>query len=230
MNRPRPVRTFDRPGIGVDAQGGAVIDPTANVFALVDAERHRADDLRVAAEKLSDAKHQNARDIGALRAAHAAELRKGDALVDDSIRRIDRDQADKTAAQAQEAIKALAQVTSTTAEALRNQVASTAAAAAQQSAIQFGEINKRLSALELSSSEGKGKQSYADPQIADLKKVVEDLARSQQAGSGFKAGQAAVIAGIVAFFSLIGSVVYIVAELKPAPAPQVTYTAPATAK
>lgn len=38
----------DRPGVGVDSKGGAVIDPTENVIALTKAEAKRQDDLREA--------------------------------------------------------------------------------------------------------------------------------------------------------------------------------------
>ncbi|HXE51261.1 MAG TPA: hypothetical protein VN663_22980 [Ramlibacter sp.] len=44
-----------RPGIGVDARGGQVIDPTENVKALSEAANKRQDDLRTA-----EGKYQNA--------------------------------------------------------------------------------------------------------------------------------------------------------------------------
>lgn len=50
-----PAFAQDRPGIAVDAKGGAVIDPTKNVLDLVEAAIRRQDDLRTA-----EAKFQNA--------------------------------------------------------------------------------------------------------------------------------------------------------------------------
>jgi hypothetical protein len=41
--------------MGVDAAGGPVIDPTENVFALVEAERNHRDALRDADNRFSDA-------------------------------------------------------------------------------------------------------------------------------------------------------------------------------
>ncbi len=50
-----PWNPVGRPGIGVDARGGQVIDPTKNVLDLVEAAIRRQDDLRVAEAKLQDA-------------------------------------------------------------------------------------------------------------------------------------------------------------------------------
>jgi len=45
-------RTYDkRVGIGVDAEGGPVVDPTSNVLGLVSAAVQRQDDLREAESK-----------------------------------------------------------------------------------------------------------------------------------------------------------------------------------
>jgi hypothetical protein len=45
----------ERAGVGVDAKGGSVIDPTENVKALNAAEAHRQDGLREAESKLQNA-------------------------------------------------------------------------------------------------------------------------------------------------------------------------------
>jgi hypothetical protein len=64
-----------RPGVGVDGRGGAVVDPTENVKALNAAEAKRQDDLRSA-----EAKFQNA--------AREAETRLHSAIREAETRRI----------------------------------------------------------------------------------------------------------------------------------------------
>lgn len=93
----------------------------------------------------------------------------------------------------------------------------------------FDALVEKIDALQRRMDTATGRQAVSDPATVEMIAEVKKLTASQQQGSGFKAGQVAVVGGIIAFFSLIGSVVYIVAELKPAPAPQVTYTAPVAA-
>jgi hypothetical protein len=50
-----PAWAEERSGVGVDAKGGAVIDPTENVKALNAAEAHRQDGLRDAEARLQNA-------------------------------------------------------------------------------------------------------------------------------------------------------------------------------
>ena len=215
-----------QPGPGVDAQGNPVFDPTANVISLVEAESRRQDDLRAAAKELSDVKNAHVKEIGDLRAVfqkqisdmrerHAEALRKAEADRLDSIRQVDREDVNKTAAQALSAIQTLASTTNTTAETLRTQVATTAQATATTLTNITGEINKRLSALELSSSEGKGKQTVADPMLENLYKEMRSLNESRAGGAGrdvarektndntkWLIGLAIAIAGLVAAWVL----------------------------
>lgn len=148
--------------------GELTYDPSENVKALTEAANQRQDDLREAAKELSDTRIAHQKEIGDIRERHQAELRRGESERLDSIRQVDREDVNKTATQAQSAIAALAAVTTTTAETLRTQVATTAAAQATALANSMGEVNKRLSALELSSSEGRGKQAVESPQFAEL--------------------------------------------------------------
>jgi hypothetical protein len=227
-----------RTGVGVDANGNAVVDPTKNVLDLVEAANKRQDDLRQAAQAMAELRATHQHELGEMRAKHQRDLAMAEAQRLDSIRQVDREDVNKTAAQALAAIQTLATVTSTTAETLRTQVATTATAAANQLATITGEINKRLSALELSSSEGKGKQAYVDPQMDRLSNLVEALARAQANESGREKGMStswAVLLGAVsiaaAMWGIFGrgaapavaapQVVYV-----PAPA---TSTAPVTA-
>lgn len=202
-------------GMAIDPTGGPVIDPTANVIALTEAANRRQDDLRELNDKLNELRNACAREIGDLRAAHIkqvgeiredhqAQLRLAESARLDAIRQVDREDVTKTAAQVLSAVQTLAQMNNTTAETLRTQVASTAAAASTAFATAMQETNKRLSALELSSSEGKGRAFLADPQMAELLVEMKNLrgSRDTQQGGGLALHNlwgyliAAVLAGV----------------------------------
>lgn len=195
-----------------------------NVAKLNEASSNRQDDLRELTKELFDVHIRYQEKLAEMRATHIEALAKAEASRLDSIRQVDREDVNKTAAQALNAIQTLAQNTSVTAETLRTQVATTAAAAANQLSTITAEINKRLSALELSSSEGKGKQSYVDPQMDRLTKVVEDLAKAQQQGTGKQQGSTATWAAIIGGVGLVGSIWYLGSQLKPTP--QIVYSSP----
>jgi hypothetical protein len=157
-------------GLPVDRSGRPTIDPTANVIALNSAANKRQDDLRDASDKFNAAAILNMKDtnglhmiymreISLIHERYSQQLRTAESDRLNSIRQIDREEVNKTAAQAQTAITTLATQTNTLAETLRNQVATTAMQATQQRAIDNAEVNKRVSALELSSSAGKGKEA-----------------------------------------------------------------------
>lgn len=190
--------------------GELTIDPTENVKALTEAANTRQDDLRAAAKELSDVKIAHQEQIGALREDYQEKLRKAESERLDSIRQVDREDVNKTATQAQSAIAALAQVTTTTAETLRTQVATTAAAQATALANSMGEVNKRLSALELSSSEGRGKQAVESPQFAELISEQKRMNAIVLGNTGQSAGAKnlwAIIAGVVVLALAFGSFV-----------------------
>ena len=99
-------------GLGVDAFGGPVIDPTANVLALVDAAVQRQDDLR-AAEK------DHVREIISLNAEHAKDLREAESKRIDAIRAVDVQATVRAAEVASETAKTLQAQVVASAEALR---------------------------------------------------------------------------------------------------------------
>lgn len=181
------------------AEERAVIDPTANVLSLVEAANKRQDDLNGLRERLSELRATHLEQVGELRARHQANmddlrerhtaaLRKAESDRLDAIRQVDREDVSKTAMAANAAIATLANTTGTTAEALRNQVASTAAAAASSQAANNAEFNKRLSAVELSQSEGRGKQTRDDPQMERLMETMTQVMANQNRGSGKSEG------------------------------------------
>jgi hypothetical protein len=181
--------------VGVDFYGGPAIDPTKNVMDLFDAGSKRQDDLREITNRLyddamrhlhevTDLRAYNTEFIANLRAVHQTELRMAEASRLDSIRAVDREEVTKAAAAASQAIATLAQQTTSLAVTLRSQV-DTVATAVENRQIAFSEgVNKRLSALELGFSEGKGKQTVTDPQIEKLAEAVGALVRMQAEEKG----------------------------------------------
>jgi hypothetical protein len=204
-------------GLGVDKHGGPVIDPTENVLALVQAANERQDDLRDLTKEMFDNKHIHTRALVQMQSDYQRQLDIAESRRLDAIRQVDREDVTKSATQALTAIQALAQETRTTAETLRAQNAAMMAARDAQASAMFGEITKRLSALELQISEGKGKQAVVDPQMDRLTSLVETLAQQQAAGQGKTAGIGATwgillgVVGLVSTLLMIGGVVVTIA-------------------
>ena len=206
------------PGLGVDAFGGHVIDPTANVYALVDAAIRRQDDLRSMSQDderyISELRAMHASELVRLSTGHAKELREAETARLNAIRQVDVQQRDSQAATAQNAITALAANISSVAETLRAAAAQMAASLAAQSAAQNEVINKRLTSLEQSSYVGAGKQQVADPQLAALIDVVAKVQQSQVSNTGASRGRIEMKDFVIAGFGFllmlisIGSALY----------------------
>ena len=202
-------------GLGVDAAGGPVVDPTKNVLDLVQAAIKRQDDLRAKDREISDLQHAHAEFLDRLRAEHNAivgQLREGfqekiahaESGRLDSIRQVDREEVAKTAVAANNAINTLAKQTTELQQTLARQVTDTAAIQETRSSSQYNDITKRLQAVELSLSEGKGKQQVADPAMERLALVVEKLAAKQESNVG--KGEGINLAWVV----MLGAVSFIV--------------------
>jgi ABC-type transporter Mla subunit MlaD len=127
------------------------------------------------------------------------------------------------------AVQTLASTAGTTAETLRTQVSTTAAAAEQRSSASAGDFNKRLTELERALSEGKGKQQVADPQMEKLTDLVAGLARNQTAGGGQREGASDTVKMIALGISmlvgliLIGTFVFVTSRSSSTAPPQVIY-------
>lgn len=229
-------------------QDHPIVDPTKNVLDLVEAANKRQDDLRLASKELADAKiahqkelsdlcvtHQGV--IGKLREEHQEKMAAAESGRLDSIRQVDREEVAKTAVAANTAITTLAKQTNDLAVTLAKTVADTAAAAEARNSAQYSDTNKRLSALELSSSEGKGKQTVADPMMAELVTEMKAMRQSQATGTGKSLGMAATVGILVTGLGVIGSLVMLAGvaitlilflnrrpEPVPAAPPQIIYT------
>jgi len=153
--------------------------------------------------EIGDLRDRHRNEIGAIREAHQGQLRVAESQRLDAIRQVDREDVNKTAAQVLSAVTTLAQQNSTTAETLRTQVATTAAAASVTFNAYQADTNKRLASLEQSSFEGKGKQTLADPQMAALLTEMQSLRESRTLNTGSSTGMrdmwgwivAAIVAG-----------------------------------
>lgn len=217
MSGPQPKAA----GIAVDAHGGPVFDPTANVSALVLAANQRQDDLRVLTKELQDYKIACVKEEVVMHAKHQAELRVAESARLDSIRQVDREDVAKTAASANLAIGTLAKQTTDLSITLQNQVQTAANAVETRRSADMSEVNKRVSALELASSATAGKQTVADPQMVELVSEMRAMRHTQATGAGKSAGVSwigtliaggvALVAagiGIIASVVGIGAVVY----------------------
>lgn len=228
-------------GIGVDAHGGAVIDPTENVKALAAAAAERQDDLRALndlrvdtkvgyLEKIVDIRATCNREIGDLRALHIGEMMKlraehakelGDKETDrlNAIRQVDVTAAARDAAASLTAIQTLAATTARDAETLRSLVATSAAAVASQQGALFGGIGDRLTNLERQYYQGQGRQSLSDPQGMEQAAEVKYLRLAQSQGSGKSEGGAAVwgyiVGGVGLLFMMMSIAGVLYAVLKP---------------
>ena len=78
----RPRRASGSTGLGVDASGGPVIDPTENVLAVIESAVKRQDDLR-------EAEMRRVNQIEALRAEYQEKLALAEAKRIDAIRAVD---------------------------------------------------------------------------------------------------------------------------------------------
>src|ERR1035438_659874 len=116
------------PGQAVDARGVTAYDPSSNVYALVQAESRRQDDLRAASEDLLAYQIECVKEVADLRAAHSAALLVAEAGRLDAIRTVDNGAVTRAAEVAATQASTLAAQVATSAETLRTQVAAAAAA------------------------------------------------------------------------------------------------------
>jgi hypothetical protein len=194
-------------GLGVDAQGGPVIDPTANVLSLVEAAVKRLDDLREA----ETVRHN---DLRVMQDAHAAlilrittefqqHLREAESKRIDAIRVVDVNAVSVATARAADQASVLAVQVQTSADALRSLVASANA-----------EFSKRLAELERTKYEVAGRSTVTDPAMADLVSEMRKMREAGASSAGKSEGVGAawvVLLGAVSLLSMlitIGAVLY----------------------
>ena len=172
-------------GLGVDATGAPVIDPTANVIALVQANKEAADTLRAMHDRLIMAEIGTVREtvkwiekLSEVHQDHDYALHRAEAGRLDALRQNDR-----------EDVKVLAAQTTAKAEALQTQVSTTADTLAKTFAANLAEQNKRLSAIERQQAEGMGKATVESPMMAELVAETRALRVAMAGTGGEKAGR-----------------------------------------
>jgi hypothetical protein len=151
------------PGPGVDAEGRPVIDPTANVLAILETAVKRIDDLREAEIRRLDAVHnashkrnddlrllefQCIREVADLRAHYDEQLRKAESDRIDAIRAVDVGNVQRAA-----------EVAAAQAETLRNQVAAAAGASQTSLAAALDPIQKDIADLRRAQYEAQGQKT-----------------------------------------------------------------------
>lgn len=221
-----------RTGIGVDAMGGPVIDPTKNVLDLTNAANKRQDDLREMHNRFLEAEFgrleetvKRVEQVSDLRAEHAREVNQIHQRHDREIHKMEQDKlaafrASDEMARITEANRSLAAI-----QVVERTLNSTATALASQNAENNVEVNRRLAALEKSSYEGAGKQAVADPALAEIISEFKALRLSvvgqQSQGSGQSEGVDKTIkyivialAALVSLMTLGGMIIGIAFAIK----------------
>lgn len=202
-------------GIAVDAEGGAVIDPTENVKDLMAASLDSLADLRKADKELSDAKMAHLKEMADLRAKHADQLRTSDLKAADKTREVDVMAAAASATALATAVSALQATSDRNTETLRNQVADTATKMAKQTSdtavatqLQtdnlFRRVDERVAALERAAATGAGRAAVADPQLAEVIAELRGVTRSTDKGEGKSEGISAVWVAVIGAVGLVG--------------------------
>ena len=159
------------------------LDPSQNVKDMVMINHHHDDELRMLIkEREDDLRKAEAKRVDGLYKAlieHFTELGNKEASRLDSIRQVDVLNQAAAAKSALDAIQALAVITTTNADNLRNTLTNTSASNAKQvsdlaasiatsTAASFDAQAARIAALEKSSAEGIGKGRVIDPQLEQL--------------------------------------------------------------
>jgi hypothetical protein len=190
-------------GLGVDSSGSPVIDPTANVIALVQANKEAADTLRAMHDRYISAEIQIVREtvkwmekISDVHQAHDREIHKMEQEKLAAFRTSDESarltEADRTLA----AVQLVARTAETTAQDIRNVLTNTATTLAEQNAARDREYNNRIAALEKANYEGAGKGTGAKNLWFIIAAIIVVL--------GFLTTEATVLVGVVLYVSRKG--------------------------
>jgi hypothetical protein len=149
-----------------------------------------------------------------LRAEFSKEIAATEKARVDAIRQVDKTAVDQTASAALQTAANLAKTqtdsagvlstqVSTSAEALRNLVATTAAESNRNIQQQFTTLGTRVAALEQGSATLGGERKFSDPAVASLAEQVRVLVRQQADTGGAAAGSSATWAIMIAIGGLV---------------------------
>jgi len=163
-------------GLGVDAVGDPVVDPTRNVLDLVGAAIQRQDDLRAADQRLADEARRHSREIAEVRAGYEDRLRAQEAERINAIRQIDVNAVQRAAEVSAQQAQTLAAQVAQSAEALRTQVQAAASAATTALAAALEPIQKDIADLRRAQYEAQGKQGQQGESRLNLGAIFGGLA------------------------------------------------------
>lgn len=184
------------------------IDPTANVSALVQATIKRIDDLRIAESIRVDEKiegeRKHVREIMELRGIHATELREAEAKRIDAIRVVDVNAVTAANERATTQAAVLAAQVTTSADTLRNLVATTATAVSAQLDQLTKIFTDRITAIERVQYEGAGKSGVTDPIFSKLIEKIESLGETRSENTGKGIGTRELISYILLAITITG--------------------------
>jgi hypothetical protein len=182
-------------GLAIDSDGNPVVDPTANVIALVEAANLRQDDLRQKSDQISRERFSHIKEMMRLHARYEAKLSKAESQRLDAIRTVD-----------VQAFKIQNERQASQADGLRIQVQTVATTLADQQRQQADEINKRLAAIEKLQYEGQGKSSLTDPLLTDLVQEIKSLRKeanqTQGRGKGISDFFGWIVGGIAVLYTV----------------------------
>lgn len=188
-------------------RNGEKRDPTPNVFDLVDAATKRQDDLRELTDRLRA-------EMDVLRDNHSKEIRELESKRLDANRQFDQLSVRTESERAATAITALAATARQIEETLRAMVTSTAATLAKQTADTFTAVTDRIGKLEITQSEGRGKDTVSDPQMADLLMAVKALSQAQSVGVGKSLGGSQFWGYLVGAIGAVAALLMLLDRLK----------------
>lgn len=191
-----------RSGLGVDAYGGPVWDPSKNVLDLVEAAIKRQDDLREL-----QAEHQTEKDD--LRYQFYHELRQAETARIDAIRAVDVGAVAAAAQVSATQATTLATTVASSAEALRNQVAAAASAQTVALAAALDPIQKDIADLRRAQYEQQGSQ-IASPNDLKMDILLERIGKIENIGQGRqdqKAGSTSTITVAIAAVAVVLTII-----------------------
>lgn len=208
----------------VDRTVTPIVDPTANVIALAGANERRSDDLREAEARrvdqmfraelrriddLRSAESHRVDEILKIRAEYDERLASAEKLRIDAIRAVDVNAVAVASQRAADQAQVLANQVVQSAEALRTLVASTASTVAGSQQQLSSTLSARITSLEQSQYEGKGKSTVTDPALKELTEQVAALVKLQASGVGKTEGGTAMwgyVVGAIGVISMLVSV------------------------
>lgn len=194
------------------------IDPTENVKALQEASNQRQDDLRKESRVYFNSEIEHVKEIAHLRADYTKQLAEAEAKRIDAIRAVDVNAVAVASERQAAAASVLATQVAQSADALRTLVAQTATAIAEQQRQSLTQITDRLTIVERTQYEGRGKSTLSDPMVTDLAADVRRMSTLLATGGGRDAAvkdyTGWIVAVIGTLFGLVGLVGTIVSIMR----------------